>query len=290
MKKISKLFTSIIIIFILLFTSSCSSNKKVLNSATKELTYELILKNNLSKDEVKTNLNLIKKINNVAISWESDNTDVITNNGIIYQKEQDITVTLTATLKYKNKSATKQFTLTVLKSNNTLSYHFDFSNLERNIKVNKEENFFFINNIISLQQEQFSRYQTTINGFENNKFGVVLTLNNQINNSYLVTNKINKPSKIVVNLINWKNDLELNQNIIKNLNLSYSEDGINYTNIIDLATKLNYNNSYTNTLEVELNNFNIDEAYFKFELIKNDAFEEVGNLRIIIQELKVYTN
>ena len=105
-----------------------------------------------------------------------------------------------------------------------------------------------------------------------------------------LTNKINNPSKIVVNLINWKNDLELNNDIIKNLNLLYSKDGNNYTTIIDLATKLNYNNSYTNTLEVELNNFNIDEAYFKFELIKNDAFEGVGNLRIIIQELKVYTN
>lgn len=290
MKKISKLFTSIIIIFILLFTSSCSSNNKVLNRATKELTYELILKNNISKDEVTTNLNLVKKINNVAISWESDNTDVISNKGIVNQKEQDITVTLTATLKYKNKSATKQFTLTVLKSNNTLSYHFDFNNLERNIKNNNEESFFFIKNKINLQDEQFIRYNTTINGFENNKFGVVLTLNNQINNSYLVTNKINKPSKIVVNLINWKNDLELNQNIIKNLNLSYSKDGINYTNIIDLATKLNYNNSYVNTLEVELNDLNINDVFFKFELIKETKHDEVNNLRIIIQELKIYTN
>ncbi|MBD0401452.1 immunoglobulin-like domain-containing protein [Flammeovirga sp. EKP202] len=52
--------------------------------------------------------------NEVAVSWSSSNTDVISNAGVVTQQEADTDVVLTATLTKNDASDTKEFTVKVL--------------------------------------------------------------------------------------------------------------------------------------------------------------------------------
>lgn len=82
------------------------SNTKDLNAILNTITLE---------ETVTTNLNLPHILDGVAITWESNNIDTISNEGVVVRGNNDVTVTLTATATFENQEASKTFTVKVLK-------------------------------------------------------------------------------------------------------------------------------------------------------------------------------
>lgn len=65
--------------------------------------------------EVVSDLDLATSYQEVVISWQSDNEDVITNQGVVARGSTDKTVTLTATFTYKTLEEIKTYQVKVLK-------------------------------------------------------------------------------------------------------------------------------------------------------------------------------
>ncbi|MFC4322385.1 immunoglobulin-like domain-containing protein [Litchfieldia salsa] len=91
----------------------------LLQNAMKQLNYETIIKQNENKDNILTDLSLPKTgASGTTISWESDNQDIITNEGKVIRpsyEDGDKEVTLTATVSDGRNNATKEFKVIVLK-------------------------------------------------------------------------------------------------------------------------------------------------------------------------------
>ncbi|WP_099468916.1 LamG-like jellyroll fold domain-containing protein [Konateibacter massiliensis] len=68
---------------------------------------------NTSAEEVRYNLSLSSTLNEMDIIWDSSNTDVVSNRGIVQNGIKDQTVTLTATVTSGVLTASKSFTITV---------------------------------------------------------------------------------------------------------------------------------------------------------------------------------
>lgn len=99
---------SVIVLVGCVFNSSLNQAKKLL---------EIDLLDNNSLDEIRTNINLpktLEEFSELTITWESDNLDVITTTGIVTRFKDDVKVVLTATLKIKDASTNKKFNLTVI--------------------------------------------------------------------------------------------------------------------------------------------------------------------------------
>lgn len=77
------------------------------------LTLESMLGKNESKDAVKYDLNLSKAYGDLPVTWTSNNTAVVTNEGQVINAANDTTVTLTATTQSGTLVAEKNFTVTV---------------------------------------------------------------------------------------------------------------------------------------------------------------------------------
>ena len=97
-----------------LFLFACEQDNS-LNDAYEKLSFDLIRNENIDEDNVISDLNLINELDNVNIEWESSNTDVITNLGVVNRTNLDVNLKLEATLSYKESFKVKTFNLKVLK-------------------------------------------------------------------------------------------------------------------------------------------------------------------------------
>ncbi|SEA33170.1 Glycosyl hydrolases family 43 [Thalassobacillus cyri] len=90
----------------------------LLDSAVSQLGYDDFLNENASKEEVEKDLKFPESgANSTAITWESSNQDVITNDGMVTRpshEEGSQDVVLTATISDGTNYATKEFTVTVI--------------------------------------------------------------------------------------------------------------------------------------------------------------------------------
>ncbi len=89
--------------------AAAATNKELLEAAAKEFNFEVT--------ETTENITLpTDAINNVIVTWSSNNTNVIKNDGTVIRPAygtQDETVTLTATLKLGNETLEKEYQVTV---------------------------------------------------------------------------------------------------------------------------------------------------------------------------------
>lgn len=91
---------------------------KQMKAAKQELTIEKILKDNASKDEIKTDLELVSTIGDATVIWSSDKIAVVSIAGKVVRGNNDETVKLTANLKIGEETANKEFSVKVLKVEN----------------------------------------------------------------------------------------------------------------------------------------------------------------------------
>lgn len=117
MKIFKKVTIFLTLIFSLVLLAACEEEVEdtTLEDAHNNLTYDLILGENESKDEIKNNLSLINELEEVTITWESSNEDAITNEGTVFRSNEDILVTLEATLSYNDDTLNKEFDFKVIK-------------------------------------------------------------------------------------------------------------------------------------------------------------------------------
>ena len=64
---------------------------------------------------ITNNLNLPTELSGVSITWESSNSDVVNNQGIVFRSSEDQMATLTASLSYQNFKKTVSFDLKIIK-------------------------------------------------------------------------------------------------------------------------------------------------------------------------------
>src|SRR5690554_3228564 len=90
-------------------------NLIVIGIGEEDIHLNAILNSITLEETVTTTLNLPHILDGVAITWESNNTDTISNEGVVIRGNNDVTVTLTATATFENQEASKTFTVKVLK-------------------------------------------------------------------------------------------------------------------------------------------------------------------------------
>ncbi|MBR5536019.1 MAG: BNR-4 repeat-containing protein [Clostridia bacterium] len=82
-------------------------------------------------ENVVTDLAFVEKsVNGARVTWESDNTDVISKTGVLTRPDEMCTVKVTATLSFSGQNFTKDYFLTVYPKdsiNENLVFHYDFS-------------------------------------------------------------------------------------------------------------------------------------------------------------------
>ncbi|CAA6803429.1 MAG: Unknown protein [uncultured Sulfurovum sp.] len=84
--------------------------------AKELLTFETIKNQNSSSVDIQSNLTLVNKGSfSTNITWHSNNTEVISHQGVVTRLESDTTVTLTATITKGSASTSKAFSLLVTK-------------------------------------------------------------------------------------------------------------------------------------------------------------------------------
>lgn len=151
--KVKKLFIYIALLLISIILVACKNPNLLLEEAYDNLTYEVILNNNSSKDNIINDLNLIRSDGDVRIRWVSSNLDVIKRNGKVFRPESDENITLTAILSNSGDVLEKDFEVTVIKKEvlpePTFNVFFDlgYDNLEletitveKNNKVDRPNN------------------------------------------------------------------------------------------------------------------------------------------------------
>lgn len=117
MKKITKTF---LLLAIMLFAGvgliACNGQSDEMKAAIDSLKVETLLTGEDTKDDVKLDLKLPTGHEQVAITWKSDNPEVINNNGeVTLPLEEDVTVTLTAELTFEKEKEEVKFKFTVKK-------------------------------------------------------------------------------------------------------------------------------------------------------------------------------
>jgi len=112
--------TLVVLILGVLILGGCNSTDKILEDAY----HKLNIPGDLTK--VTDDLELVTKIGDVEISWESKNEGVILPNGKVTRRDGDRIVVLIATLKYKSKIKTKIFEVTVLAKEALIEYTINY--------------------------------------------------------------------------------------------------------------------------------------------------------------------
>ncbi len=98
-----------------------SGKQAIINDDLAALSFDDLKGQNSQPTAITANLDLPAQgeSTKTAISWQSDNQNIISNDGLVYRPSSTATdqqVTLTATISYGNLSATKDFVLTVSKN------------------------------------------------------------------------------------------------------------------------------------------------------------------------------
>lgn len=116
MKKVFGFILTLVLVFSLgaCFGGKEKSDAEKVKDAKDDLKITFKVSGN-SLNNVTGDLNLVKSLNGVNVSWSSNNEDVVNNDGEVTQGEEDVAVTLTATLTLNDESDTKLFNLTVKK-------------------------------------------------------------------------------------------------------------------------------------------------------------------------------
>lgn len=99
-------------------TLKSESDSLILGLSVDTLTYEYILKDNDSKNNVTSDLNLPTTLGSVEVKWSSSNENIIATNGKVTRPvadENDAEVTLTATMTLNGATRTKVFKVKVIK-------------------------------------------------------------------------------------------------------------------------------------------------------------------------------
>ncbi len=120
MKHLTKtLFTVIAFTFLTLFLVSCdeSLDQLAINEAIDAI--ELVFAEGDDIDSVTQDLTLPEEFGRVTITWQSGNTSVITDDGVVTRQRMDTSVTLIAVATYNALTATKSFVVTVLAADET---------------------------------------------------------------------------------------------------------------------------------------------------------------------------
>jgi len=112
--------TLVVLILGVLILGGCNSTDKILEDAY----HKLNIPGDLTK--VTDDLELVTKIGDVEISWESKNEGVILPDGKVTRRDGDRIVVLIATLKYKSKIKTKIFEVTVLAKEALIEYTINY--------------------------------------------------------------------------------------------------------------------------------------------------------------------
>ncbi len=127
-----KILSSILVLMMFMLVGCSSSNDG--NNGSNEGDSDVLPEETLTLDQaysqltisgdlnnVYGNLNLVSSVKNVAVSWATSNSAVVTNEGVITTTTEDQNAVLTATLSLNNDTKTKEFNITV-KADNT---HYD---------------------------------------------------------------------------------------------------------------------------------------------------------------------
>ncbi|MCF7931615.1 MAG: lamin tail domain-containing protein [Acholeplasmataceae bacterium] len=120
MKHLTKtLFTVIAFTFLTLFLVSCdeSLDQLAINEAIDAI--ELVFAEGDDINSVTQDLTLPEEFGRVTITWQSGNTSVITDDGVVTRQRMDTSVTLIAVATYNALTATKSFVVTVLAADET---------------------------------------------------------------------------------------------------------------------------------------------------------------------------
>ncbi len=115
------------------------SDSLILGLSVNTLTYEYILNDNDSKNNVTSDLNLPTTLGSIDVKWSSSNENIIDSNGKVTRPvadENDSEVTLTATMSLNGETRTKVFKVKVIKDFRVI----DKLNIAKeNLKVNNIE-------------------------------------------------------------------------------------------------------------------------------------------------------
>ena len=131
-KRISVIF----IIFILMFSIVGCKNKNNNNNNNNNQTetdaekIERVLNSIILPSETKDHLTLPKEIEGVSIRWDSDKTNVLSNEGKIRRSHLDQDIRLKAYLTYNNEELFKLFNIKVLRYSDAELLQMVFENLD----------------------------------------------------------------------------------------------------------------------------------------------------------------
>ena len=89
-------------------------NLTVIGIGEEDIDLDEVLNGISLPSEVTENLELVTNVSNVTITWVSNNTNVISDEGIVTRLAEDVTVTLTATASLEGKTANKEFEVLVI--------------------------------------------------------------------------------------------------------------------------------------------------------------------------------
>ena len=202
MKKVIR----IILLFICLFFFGC-----VDNGITAEEYFDLITIG--ISDEATSDLNLMKEIDGLVVSYESSNTDVLTNDGKIYPKEEDVKVDLYIIIKLNGEEHFTIKTITV-KGVNVYDYSGDLVNLKN----------------------QFDRYDNS--KYSETNYKLLEDLYNEAIDKIKLSNSKEESDQIINNYIVKFDSVEKNISIEEKL--TEIEDDL--TDILILNGKIIYSN------------------------------------------------
>lgn len=130
-----KLFIFITLTLSVVVLVGCRINPP-LNQAKKLLEIDLLDNNDLN--EIRTDIYLpetIENFNELTITWESNNLDVVTTTGQVTRLNNDVSVVLTATLQINDDSTNKKFNLTVIGTGDDLLADETYLLIDEDIKA-----------------------------------------------------------------------------------------------------------------------------------------------------------
>jgi hypothetical protein len=108
-RSLLTVFMALVLTFTLI---ACGNNNQELADEAAD-SVAIIFASGDNANSVTQNLNLPTTVGEVAITWSSNNTSVIANNGTVTRGFNDVTVVLTATATVGDATGSKQFTLIV---------------------------------------------------------------------------------------------------------------------------------------------------------------------------------
>ncbi|VEU80056.1 immunoglobulin-like domain-containing protein [Haploplasma axanthum] len=304
MRKTFKSFLLISLVVLsglLLVSCGGKGDSKAMKAAKEELTIAKILKDNTSKDEVKTDLDLVATAGEATVTWSTDKAAVVSITGKVTRTAEDELVKLTANLKIDKETSIKEFLVTVVKTDGgvnpnpgetVLSHSFDFSALGEETAYVKESTTFNVSNMVDNKSVEFSRYYTNISTEKNsaNK-GLVLAIRGKDSfpSPYVQTKfAVKGLQKIDLVLFGWANDVSFNFGFLEKFVVETSTDGATWSVAKDITSELS-STGVSEKYEISLTLPNAGNYFVRLQMIAKTGLEASDySLRYILKEMKLY--